>query len=105
MIKQERALVERLGLQRLVISLRDPQGLYFLPDPESTYCKGTVTVVSANAWYPPNGKPYTVQLKDPTWADILRAADESLIVMDDWDHHFLESIDHRGCVIEFHFGS
>ncbi|MGA2024828.1 MAG: hypothetical protein ABSH23_08725 [Steroidobacteraceae bacterium] len=95
------ALRKRLGLQFLVIDLPDGR----LPSPGQRYCKGAVTLVRVPEPEAGQGVAYRKALRNPTWADLLRAADESVRATGDNVHVVLEWVKRKGSRVEFWLGS
>ena len=94
------ALRQRLGLRHIFIDLNDGR----LPNPSQRYCKGTVTLVRLPEPEEGEGVAYRKSLRNPTWADLLRAADESVQATGDLVHVVLEWVRRKGSRVEFWLG-
>jgi L-alanine-DL-glutamate epimerase-like enolase superfamily enzyme len=99
-IAQAEALRERLGLQYIFIDLNDGR----LPNPAQRFCKGTVTLVRVPEPEEGHGVAYQKSVRNPTWADLLRAADESVRATGDLAHVVLEWVKRKGSRVEFWLG-
>jgi len=104
-IQEASAFADELGLKNIVISLDWKSAIR--PKADKLFAKGEVTFVSEYDGFWGGGKEYRKTMTNPTWADMLRAADESVEVTGDFHHIFLESLsyDRKKRTYTFWFGS
>lgn len=94
---------DELKLKYLIISL----SFKSKPKLDTIFHKGPTTFVSDYDGFWGDGKEYRKTFDNPTWADMFRAADESIKVTRDTHHVFLEAIHYnrKTKCYEFSFGS
>ncbi len=95
---EARAIAKSLELKNIVISL--PEN----PNPDALFYSGSVLILH-KAEYFGNGQTFRKELLNPTWADILRAADEAAEYIDDLHHCYLERVWCEHGTVTFYFGS
>ncbi len=98
LIAEASALAESLELKNIVISLDEN------PDPDALFRAGPVLVLHESEYFG-NGLTFRKELLNPTWADILRAADEAAEHIDDLHHCYLERVWSEHGTVTFYFGS
>lgn len=90
---------DELGLKHVCLSLtwrRKPK----LTD---VFHTGPTTFVSEYDNFWGEGSEYRKTIDNPTWADVFKAADESIEVTGDHHHIFLESISYNRKTKSYHF--
>lgn len=104
-IQEAADFADELGLKHIVISLDWKTAIR--PKADKRFHRGEATFVARHNSFWGEGKEYRKTMTDPTWADVLRAADESVEVTGDFHHIFLESFeyDRKTKTYTFWFGS
>lgn len=90
-------LATELGLKRIVISLKSN------PKPTTIFRRGEITFFAEHDSFWGGGRDFVRTIQDPTWADVLRAADESVAITGDRHHTFLESVQYDRKKKHYHF--
>lgn len=94
---------DELKLKRVVLSLTWKRK----PKLDEIFHKGPTTFASSGSDFWGDGKVYRKTIDNPTWADVFKAADESIKVTKDSHHCFLEGISYsrKDNIYHFWFGS
>lgn len=98
LIAEAAVLAKSLELKNIIISLDEN------PDPNALFYNGQVLVLHERDYFG-NGLTFRKELLNPTWADILRAADEAAEYIDDLHHCYLERVWSEHGTVTFYFGS
>jgi hypothetical protein len=101
LIEKANELSDELKLKRMIISLSKT------PKLDAIYKRGEVTFTSEHDSFWGRGKNYAKTFTNPTWKDLLLAAEESIKVTGDHHHVFLEDVkwDIKTRTASFSFGS
>jgi hypothetical protein len=99
LIIEAEEIATSVGLKNIIISL--PEN----PNPSEQFASGEVLVLQKASEYFGNGNDFRTVLLNPTWADVLRAADRIPETTDDFHHIYLERVGFDGKTVSFSFGS
>jgi hypothetical protein len=99
LIAEAEEIATSVGLKNIIISL--PEN----PNPAEQFASGEVLVLQKASDYFGNGNDLRTTLLNPSWADVLRAADRVPETTEDFHHIYLERVNFDGKTVSFYFGS